>query len=572
MTRQSLQRWLPFLGWPRLTRELARGEMLAGLTVALLAVPQAVAYAALAGMPVVTGIYASFLPSLVAALFSASPRVSVGPTALSCLLVNASLAGLAAPGSPEWVGLAIWLALLSGLIQVALGVGGFGWVVQLVSAPVLMAFTQAATVLIILSQLPALLGLPPGLGVLRGGGVAWGAAAFGLAGLAVLLLGKRLRPEFPAVLVVVVASAALSWALGYGAHGGAVVGALPDGLPALVLPPAIDWSTLGQLVVPALVITLVSFLETASSAKNENRLLRRPWNENQDLIAQGLAKLSAAVTGAFPTSSSFSRSALYIYAGALSGWASVFTVVLVFLVLLFLVPALAHIPKAILSAVVIAAVSGLIRPRQFVHLWRTERVECVIAGITAAITLLTAPTIYWGVLAGVLLGLSYFLYQRLHPRIIEVGLHPDGSLRDRHLWHLPPLAPALYALRMDAELDFAAAATLERNITEYLSAHPDVRHVCLFAQPINRIDATGAETFGQMRHNLTNRQVVLHISGIKLPVEKVLRRAGELPESPWLRMYRTDAEALQALQAPQALVSPAADLSPPAKTLPEGAP
>ena len=546
---RALHRWLPFLAWPRLTAELARGELLAGVTVALLAVPQAVAYAALAGMPVVTGIYASFLPSLVAALFSASPRVSVGPTALSCLLVHASLVGLAAPGSAEWVGLAIWLALLSGLIQVALGAGGFGWVVQLVSAPVLMAFTQAATVLIVLSQLPALLGLPPGLEVLREGVVHWGAAAFGLGSLLVLVLGKQVRPQFPAVLVVMVASASLSWALDFGGRGGAVVGAVPDGLPGLVLPPAIDWHTLGSLVVPALVITLVSFLETASSAKNENRLLRQPWNQNQDLLAQGLAKLAAAVTGTFPTSSSFSRSALYLYSGARSGWASVFTVAVVVLVLFLLVPALAHIPKAVLAAVVVAAVLGLIRPSQFVQLWRTERVECVIAGITAAITLLTAPYIYWGVLAGVLMGLGYFLYQRLHPRIIEVGLHPDGSLRDRHLWHLAPLAPALYALRMDAELDFAAAATLERNVTEYLAAHPQVRHVCLFAQPINRIDATGAETFGQMRRNLAERQVVLHISGIKLPVEKVLQRAGELPASPWLRLYRTDAEALQALQS-----------------------
>lgn len=298
-----------------------------------------------------------------------------------------------------------------------------------------------------------------------------------------------------------------------------------------------------------MVITLVSFLETASSAKVENQQSRQPWNENQDLMAQGLAKLSAALTGCFPTSSSFSRSALNLYAGARTGWATVVTVAMVLLVLLWLTPALSHVPTAILSSVVVVAVLGLMKPSQFTRLWKLSAVEAGTAGVTFAVTLLTAPRIYWGVMAGVLMGLSHFLYQRLHPRIIEVGLHPDGSLRDRHLWHLPPLAPALYALRMDAELDFAAATTLERNINEHLAMHPQVRHVCLFAQPINRMDATGVEVFGQLRRALAERQVCLHLSGLKLPVETLLKRADELPPSRWLRLYRTDAEALAGLQS-----------------------
>jgi sulfate permease, SulP family len=174
--------------------------------------------------------------------------------------------------------------------------------------------------------------------------------------------------------------------------------------------------------------------------------------------------------------------------------------------------------------------------------------EAITAGVTFAVTLLTAPRIYWGVMAGVLMGLSHFLYQRLHPRIIEVGLHADHSLRDRHLWQLPPLAPALYALRMDAALDFATAAALERNITEHLAAHPNVCHVCLFAQPINHIDATGVEVFGQLQQALADGEVTLHLSGLKLPVETMLQRAGALPRSPWLVLYRTDADALVGLR------------------------
>jgi SulP family sulfate permease len=147
----------------------------------------------------------------------------------------------------------------------------------------------------------------------------------------------------------------------------------------------------------------------------------------------------------------------------------------------------------------------------------------------------------------VLVGLSHFLHTRLHPRVIEVGLHPDGSLRDRHQWKLPALAAHVYALRLDAELDFAAASGFERAITDHLARHPDVKHVCLFAQPINRVDATGVETFGQLHRQLSNRGISLHISGLKLPVETTLRRAGELQESPQLKIYRTDTEALQAL-------------------------
>jgi SulP family sulfate permease len=151
------------------------------------------------------------------------------------------------------------------------------------------------------------------------------------------------------------------------------------------------------------------------------------------------------------------------------------------------------------------------------------------------------------VLTGVLIGLAHFLYLRLHPRIIEVGLHPDGSLRDRHIWELPPLGPDTFALRMDAALDFASATALESAVAEHLGAAAHVRHVVLFAQPINRIDATGVETFVQMRRMLAERGITLHLVGIKLPVENVLRRAGALEEGPLLRTYRTDTQALEAL-------------------------
>ncbi len=549
----SAKHWFPFLSWPKLTLQLFKGEAFAGLSVGLMVIPQGVAYAALAGMPLITGIYASLLPALVAVLFSASQRLSVGPTALTAILVSASLNGMATPGSTEWVNLTVWLSLMTGLLQVVLGFARFGWLLNLVSSPVLMAFTQGAGVLIISSQLPALLGFKNGWSsAITGAGIDWVSMVFGMVTLVLLLLARRWRPAFPTVLLVVLCAAGISWSLGLETSGTSVVGALPQGLPALFIPRVIEWEVFKQLVLPTLVITLVSFLETASSAKVDNDRSGQRWDQDQDLIGQGLAKVASGLCGAFPTSSSFGRSALNLYAGAQSAWATLVSVAVILVILLFFTPVLHPVPQSVLAAIVVAAVLGLIKPRAFARLYNINRVEAATAVVTFVITLLSAPRLYWGVLAGVVMGLSHFLHTRLHPRIIEVGLHPDGSLRDRHLWKLPPLAANLYALRMDAELDFAAASTLERAVMEHLSQHPYVAHVCLFAMPINRIDATGVESFAKLEAMLRERAISLHISGMKLPVETVLRRDDCLEAHAGLHLYRTDAEAIAQLRQHEA--------------------
>jgi sulfate permease, SulP family len=559
----QLHRLFPFLAWPRLTFSLFKGELLAGVTVGLMMIPQCVAYAAVAGMPLVTGIYAALLPALAAALWSSSSRLSVGPTALTALMVGSALAGLAQPGSPEWVNLAVWLALLTGLAQMLLGFARFGWLLNIISAPVLVGYTQAAVLLILTSQLPALLGFKGNfyemlahawvqLSHMQAPTVHLAAAVFGLVSLVFLVMAKRFVPRLPAVVIVMLAASLISYLLGFEANGGAVVGALPAGLPSLYLPSLLSADAFGQLLLPVMVITLVSFIETASSAKVESQKGGKQWNQNQDLIGQGLAKIASGLSGAFPTSSSFSRSALNLYAGAKTAWANVMGVIVVMLALLFLTPVLHHVPQSVLAAVVVAAIYGLIAPKHVVRLWHVSKMEAFSALATFVVTVLSAPKLYWGIITGLLMSLGHFLYLRLHPRIIEVGLHADGSLRDRHLWHLPALGHNLYALRMDAELDFASASDFEGAILTHLSQHPETKHVCLFAQPINRIDATGLEVFGQVRRMLLERGITLHISGIKLPVERILIAAKELPAQqaqwPLLRMYRTDAEALAAFR------------------------
>lgn len=542
----SLQAWLPFLKWPRLSPQLFRQEWLAGFSVALLMVPQSVAYAALAGMPLVTGLYAALLPAVVGVMWGGSTRLSIGPSALTCVLISASLAGMAQPASAHWVHLAVWLALIAGVLQLLMGVMRYGWLLNLISSPVMMGFTQAAGLLVMASQLPAITGWQ------AGGSVQVSDLAFGLISLAALFAAKKYLPKWPSIMLVVAASAVISHAIGFAEQGGAVIGALPTSLPELSLPPLITWTELGMLAGPAVLIALVSFLEAASSAKTENQKDGTLWQENQDLIGQGLAKITSALCGSFATSTSFSRSAISLASGAKTGWAVIGTTSFVLLAV-FASPALFHVPRAVLAAIVILAVSSLIQPKAFVKLWHISRIEAITAGLTFAITLLSTPRIYWGVLAGVLMGLSHFLHTRLHPRIIEVGLHEDGSLRDRHLWQLPAITPDVLALRMDAELDFAAASSFEKYITEKLRDLPHIQHVCLFAQPINRIDATGVETMQQLRKQLTQSHIQLHISGIKLPVEKALRLAGELDGKDGVKLYRTDIEAINALRALQAL-------------------
>ena len=538
---KSLQAWLPFLKWPRLSPEGFRNEWFAGFSVALLMVPQSVAYAALAGMPLVTGLYAALLPAVVGVLWGGSTRLSIGPSALTCVLISASLAGMAQPGSALWVELAIWLALLAGTLQLLMGLLRYGWLLNLISSPVMMGFTQAAGLLVMASQLPAISGWQPG------GNIQASDLAFGLGSLAALFAAKKWLPKWPSIMLVVAATAGISYAMGFAQQGGAVIGALPASLPTLSLPSLLPWSELGLLLGPALLIALVSFLEAASSAKTENQKEGTLWQENQDLIGQGMAKITSALCGSFATSTSFSRSAISLASGAKTGWAAIATASFVLLAV-YASPALFHVPRAVLAAIVILAVSSLIQPKAFVKLWQISRIEASTAGLTFAITLLSTPRIYWGVLAGVLIGLSHFLHTRLHPRIIEVGLHEDGSLRDRHLWQLPPLAQNVFALRMDAELDFAAASSFEKYITEKLRDLPGIQHVCLFAQPINRIDATGVETLQQLRKQLSQRHIQLHISGIKLPVENTLRKAGELEGQDGVRLYRTDTEAIVALR------------------------
>lgn len=559
--RPALSRWFPFLGWPRPGRHTLAADARAGIAVGLVLVPQAVAYAMLAGMPPITGLYAALLPAVIGVLWGSCPLLGIGPTALTAMLVAGSLAGIAHPDTPGWVELAIWLALLSGLFQILLGALRLGTIVTFLSGAVIGAFTQAAAILIVLSQVPTLLGLDTTalwLAVQEGplharlsgalAAVSPGALAFGVGTTIFLMTLRRYGRRWPLVLIAALATGVISWLTGYTAQGGAVVGWLPAGLPQLTLPDWPGWQALRLLLPMAAVLALVSFVETLGSARIITRHQRTRWDENQELIGQGLAKVASAASGGFATSTSFSRSALYLQGGAVSGWAPLFTLACVVASLLWLTPALAYIPRAFLAAVIAVSVLSLVTPSWFVTLWRTSRAEAGVAAAAFIATLMAAPQLQWGVLTGFVLGLGHYLYQRANPRTIEVGPHPDGTLRDRTRFALPRLAPDLYAVRMDASLNFVTAARLERTIVDACRNDPTIRRVLLHGSPINSIDSTGADMLSHLTGNLRDQGITLYIAALKQQAEDVLARAGVLALLAEGSLLRTEREAIDTLR------------------------
>ena len=297
------RRIFPFLGWPRVTSVSLRGDLIAGLTVSLVAIPQSLAYAQLAGVPPLYGLYAAFIPSIVGVLFGSSAILSTGPVAMTSLLVAASVGALVPPGTDQFYAYVTMLALLSGLFQLGFGLARAGMLLSLVSHPVLMGFINAAALIIAISQLPTLIGMsaPQSQHLLvdtwdvvsRPDLVHLMSLAFGLVAMVLLFAFNRFAPRHPGMLVTVALATWASSLLGFAEHGGRVVGAVSAGLPVLVVP-HLDWAAIRSLLPAAFVVALISFLEAASSCKVIAIGTRRHWDENQELIGQGLAKIAAA--------------------------------------------------------------------------------------------------------------------------------------------------------------------------------------------------------------------------------------------------------------------------------------
>ena len=389
------------------------GDLIAGVSVALLALPQGLAYAELAGMPAKYGLYAAAIPSILAAIFASSPYLQTGPVALTALLTYGALEGLAQPFSPEFIELAALLALLVGVIRLILGILKLGKIANLLTDAVITGFTTGAAILIIFSQLPKSLGVD-GVkgGVLSSGWKSisnpelWelNAILFSVATIIVIFGGRFLHRLFPGVLIAVVCGIAISKATDY---SGPVVGELSGGFISLKF--SFEWGSLTDLLLPAIIIAIVGFAEPAAIARTFAKEDKSNWNPNKEFVSQGVANLASAISNSFPVGGSFGRSSLNKIAGAETPWAGAITGIFV-LAVLPLVFLLEELPSAILGATVIGAVIKLIKPLEFFKLAVDETQQGLIATGTLIATLLTAPRIDRGIVIG--LGLSligYFL-------------------------------------------------------------------------------------------------------------------------------------------------------------------
>lgn len=493
-------------------------DLVAGISVAAIAVPQALAYAELAGMPPVTGLYALAIPAVVAALFAATPQIQVGPVATTSLLTLGVLSTFAAPQTPTFVAMAALMALMVGVIRIALGLLRWGRLAYLLSQPVLRGFVNAAGLLILLSQLPAVLGVPTHSDVIGGAIDAlmrvrqWEpvAIAVALGTVALVRLGRRIHPLFPGVLVALVLSLGVSSLVDYGA---AVVGPVQATLPLPTL--ELPWRNVPRLFIAATVVALVGFSEAAAIARDFAAKDRRAWSPDREFVAQGTANVAAGLFGGFPIGASFSRSAVNRLAGARTRWSGAVTGLAV-LAFLPAVGVLAPLPTAALAGVVVSAVSSLIRPGELLTIYRASRSQGVIATTTFVLTLALAPRIDEAVMVGVVLAIGQHLRREQKP-IVRTSQRGET------------LSIALHGV-----LWYGSTAAFEEAAYAALAEHPQAQRLELDLGGVGRIDYSGALAIREFLDEVAE-------SGLQVRLRRVPPVAGRWTRGVWAGLDQGDA-------------------------------
>ncbi len=662
----------PFIEWfKNYDMNSFKIDAIAGLTVALVLIPQSMAYAQLAGLPAYYGLYASFLPPMIAALFGSSRQLATGPVAVVSLMTSASLEPLATAGSQGYIAYAVVLALMVGIFQLSLGVLRLGLVVNFLSHPVVNGFTNAAAIIIASSQLSKMFGvyvdtaphhyetiwhvLQAAFHYTHWPTLFMGALAFG-----VMYGLKAINPKIPNVLVAVVLTTLISWGVGFrhdqavdvsaivspqthqlidqfntatqgitdlgqqrtrinakmaeakekhdtmamidAQHeanvinvnmtylkdetrlyrekirdilfegvpqsdgrilfypegelpadvqtdgrtwrikvgnnllakdkllmmgGGAVVGAIPKGVPTLSIP-KLDLGIVLHLFPFAAIISLLGFMEAISIAKAMAGKTGQRLDPNQELVGQGLANIFGALGKSYPTSGSFSRSAVNLQAGAVSGLSSVFTSLTVVIVLLFFTPLLYNLPQSVLAAVIMMAVIGLVNVSGFVHAWHAKWYDGAISIISFVATLAFAPHLDKGIMIGVVLSLLVFLYKSMRPTVVSLARAADQALRCVTTHGLKECAHVAM-VRFDGPLFFANSSYLEDKMMEIMRTKKELKHIILVSNGINDIDASGEEALSLLVDRIRSAGVEISLSGVNEAVMTVLKRT-HLPE------------------------------------------
>lgn len=556
MRADRLRQFFPFLQWPRPTGVGLRQDLLAGLAVAMLSVPQSLAYAQVAGVPAYLGLYAAILPCIIGALFGSSALLSTGPAAMSSLFTAAAVGAIVVPDSESYPVYVVLLALLCGLIQIALGLARAGFLMNLLSHPVMTGLMNAAALVIAVSQLPNLTGIPvpptdtfvdlvvvllASLDQVHGPSL-----AIGVGSILLLVLLRHSVPRVPAYLALVVVATLVSYRIDFAGQGGGVVGEIPRGLPEFSIP-VVDWYVALSLLPSAFLLALVSFMEVATSSKAIARKTQTRWDENQELIGQGLAKVASAFSQSIPVSGSISRSALNLAAGGRTGWSSMAAAAFVLLTLVTVGPLLAELPRPALAAMIIMAVSNLFDFKAMRSAWQAGSEDGIAALLTFGLTLAFAPRIELGILAGVLFALGAFVWRRMVPRFAILEVDAEGRLREIDKPRPGPHYDEIVVMRFDAALFFANVAYFESQMIKQVQRNPKLRYLLVSAQGINYMDASAVEMFSDLLTYLDDHGVVLAVSGVKRHVYAVAQRTGLVDRIGLQNFFATDHLALQAL-------------------------
>lgn len=543
--------WFPVLRWGRdCTQATFTADLTSAAVVTLLLIPQALAYALLAGMPAVTGLYASVLPLVVYALMGTSPVVAAGPAALRSVMSLAAVGAVAATGSPAFIAASALLAVMVGAMLLVMGALRMGFVAGFLSHPVLSGFVTAAGLLIAMSQLPHVLGMPlasQNLGAfLRS---LWQhhtqvhslTLAVGLGAVATLWAAKRwLQPGLrrlgtpagaadlvskAAPLLIMIGAIAITANTGWEARGLAVVGEIPQGLPTLTLMAFTDTTPemLRLLLLPALLIAVLTFVEQISMAQGMAAKRRERVDTDAEMRAMGGANLASGLSGAFAVGASFSRTVVVAESGARTPVAALLTAVLLGLAALFLTPWLRHLPLAVLAATILLALGSLMDFASFGRTWRFSRADFAAQALTFGTTLLV--DLVSGLTAGVVASLALHIWHSSRPHIAEVGNVPGTEHYRNVRRHAVTTHPRILSLRVDGSLFFANARFLEDRIAAEVASHPDLRHLILLCNAVNDIDASALESLRTIQQRLSDAGVLLHLSEVKGPVMDRLERS-----------------------------------------------
>ncbi|MBF9046855.1 sulfate permease [Rhodobacterales bacterium LSUCC0031] len=570
---ETLRKYVPILDWGRrYNRDALQNDLMAAVIVTIMLIPQSLAYAMLAGLPPEAGLYASILPIILYAIFGTSRALAVGPVAVVSLMTAAAVGQVAEVGTMGYAVAALTLAVMSGAILLAMGILKLGFLANFLSHPVIAGFITASGILIAASQLKHILGvsasghtLPEIVGSLIAhlgeinpitlviGIVSTGFLFWVRKGLKPLLIAKGLRPKLAEIaqkagpVAAVVVTTLAVWLFGLWGHGVSIVGAVPQSLPPLTMPSA-NFDLLTALFVPALLISVIGFVESISVAQTLAAKKRQRIDPNQELIGLGAANLGAGFTGGYPVTGGFARSVVNYDAGAETPAAGAFTAVGLAIAALALTPLIYFLPTATLAATIIVAVLSLVDFSILKTSWGYSKAD--FAAVAATILLTLGFGVETGVSAGVILSILLHLYKTSKPHVAEVGLVP-GTQHFRNIHrHAVETDPAVLTIRIDESLYFPNARFLEDYVLDRVGKDGPIRHVVLMCSAVNVIDFSALEALEALNHRLKDMGVSLHLSEVKGPVTDRLKKTHFLDELSG-RVFLSQYDAWIALSAAQ---------------------